>query len=68
MARNVNAIIEMLSAAQRKKVEARSAQLIAEEVTLREIRKARKLTQQKIAKSSTPDRKASQKSKSAATS
>ena len=51
MARNVNDIIERLSAAQRKKVEARAAQLIAEELTLREIRKARKLTQQKIAKS-----------------
>ena len=51
MARNVNDIIERLSAAQRKKVEARAAQLTAEEMTLREIRKARKLTQQKIAKS-----------------
>src|ERR1035438_7534224 len=51
MARNVNDIIERLSAAQRKKVETRAAQLIAEEMTLREIRKARKLTQQKIAKS-----------------
>ena len=51
MARNVNDIIERLSAAQRKKVEARAAQLIAEEMTLREVRKARKLTQQKIAKS-----------------
>jgi len=51
MARNVNDIIEKLSAAKRKKVEIRAAQLIAEEMTLREIRKARKLTQQKIAKS-----------------
>ncbi len=51
MARNVNDIIEKLSAAQRKKVETRAARLIAEEMTLREIRKARKLTQQKIAKS-----------------
>src|ERR1035438_9353642 len=51
MARNVNDIIERLSAAQRKKVEVRAAQLIAEEMTLREVRKARKLTQQKIAKS-----------------
>ena len=51
MARNVNDIIERLSAAQRKKVEARAAELIAEEMTLREIRKARKLTQQKIARS-----------------
>ncbi len=51
MARNVNDIIKRLSAAQRKRVEARAAQLLAEEMTLREIRKARKLTQQKIAKS-----------------
>src|ERR1019366_5429728 len=51
MARNVNDIIEKLSAAQRKKVEIRAAQLIVEEMTLREVRKARKLTQQKIAKS-----------------
>jgi DNA-binding XRE family transcriptional regulator len=51
MARNVNDIIKKLSAAQRKRVEARAAQLIAEEMTLREVRKARKLTQQKIARS-----------------
>ncbi len=35
----------------RKQVEARAAQLIAEEMTLRELRRARKITQQKIAKS-----------------
>ena len=34
-----------------KKVEARVSQLIAEEMTLQQIRRARKLTQQKIAKS-----------------
>ena len=51
MATNVNDIIKRLGPAQRKKVEARAAQLIAEELTLREIRKARKLTQKKIAKS-----------------
>jgi len=51
VARNVNDIIKGLSAAQRRKVEARAAQLIAEEMTLREIRKACKLTQQRIAKS-----------------
>src|ERR1700740_258108 len=39
-----------LSPAQRKKVEARAAELIAEEMTLRELRKARKLTQVRIAK------------------
>lgn len=39
-----------LSPAQRKKVEARAAELIAEEMTLRELRQARKLTQVKVAK------------------
>ena len=51
MATNVNDIIKRLGPAQRKKVEARAAQLIAEELTLWEIRKARKLTQKKLAKS-----------------
>ena len=39
-----------LSPAQRKKVEARAAELIAEEMTLRQLRHARKLTQVKMAK------------------
>jgi transcriptional regulator with XRE-family HTH domain len=39
-----------LGAAQRKKVEARAAELMAEEMTLRELRKARKLTQVRVAK------------------
>jgi transcriptional regulator with XRE-family HTH domain len=39
-----------LSPAQRKEVEARAAELIAKEMTLRELRHARKLTQIKIAK------------------
>ena len=39
-----------LSPARRKKVEARAAQLIAEEMTLQELRRARKLTQVRIAK------------------
>jgi DNA-binding XRE family transcriptional regulator len=39
-----------LSPAQRKKVEARAAELIAEEMTLRELRHARQLTQVKMAK------------------
>ena len=50
MATNVDDIIKNLSPAQRKKVEARAAQLIAEEMTLRELRHARKLTQVKMAK------------------
>ena len=51
MSRNVNDVINKLTPAQRKKVAARAAQLIAEEMTLRQLRRARKLTQQKIAKS-----------------
>jgi predicted XRE-type DNA-binding protein len=50
MPRNVNDIINKLSPAERKKVEARGAQLIAEEMTIQELRRARKLTQQRIAK------------------
>jgi DNA-binding XRE family transcriptional regulator len=50
MAVNVNEKIRKLSPAQRKKVEARAHQLIAEEMTLRELRKARKLTQVRMAK------------------
>jgi transcriptional regulator with XRE-family HTH domain len=42
--------MKRLSPAQRKKVEARAAELIAEEMTLRELRQARKLTQVKMAK------------------
>ena len=42
--------MKQLSPAQRKKVEARAAELIAEEMTLRELRHARKLTQVMIAK------------------
>jgi DNA-binding XRE family transcriptional regulator len=50
MPTNVDDIIKKLSPAQRKKVEARAAQLVAEEMTLRELRHARKLTQVRIAK------------------
>jgi DNA-binding XRE family transcriptional regulator len=50
MPTNVNDIIKKLSPAQRKKVEARAAQLIAEQMTLRELRHARKLTQVRVAK------------------
>lgn len=39
-----------LSRARRKKVEARAAALIAEEMTLQELRQARKLTQVRLAK------------------
>jgi transcriptional regulator with XRE-family HTH domain len=50
MAVNVNDKIKRLSPAQRRKVESRAKELIAEEMTLRELRKARKLTQVRMAK------------------
>ena len=50
MPTNVNDIIKKLGPVRRKKVEARAAELIAEEMTLRELRRARKLTQVKVAK------------------
>jgi len=51
MSVNVDDKIKKLSPAQRKKVEARAAELIAEEMTLQELRKARKRTQVSMAKS-----------------
>src|SRR5258708_3306786 len=50
MSTNVNDKIKKLSHVQRKKVEARAAELVAEEMTLRELRHARKLTQVRMAK------------------
>ncbi|MDL1888974.1 helix-turn-helix transcriptional regulator [Nitrospirales bacterium NOB] len=50
MATNVEDKIKKLRPLQRKKVETRAAELIAEEMTLRELRHARKLTQVRIAK------------------
>src|SRR5882672_5737694 len=50
MTTNVNVKIRKLSAAYRKKVEARAGELIGEEMTLRELRHARKLTQVRMAK------------------
>jgi transcriptional regulator with XRE-family HTH domain len=50
MPTSVDDIINKLSPAQRKKVETRAAQLIAEEMTLRELRHARRLTQFRVAK------------------
>jgi DNA-binding XRE family transcriptional regulator len=47
---NVNEKIKKLSPAARKRVELRAAELIAEEMTLRELRRARKLTQARMAK------------------
>jgi hypothetical protein len=45
MSKNVNDIVRALTPAQREKVEARAAELIAEEMTLRKLRRTRKLTQ-----------------------
>ncbi|HEX5430618.1 MAG TPA: XRE family transcriptional regulator [Bryobacteraceae bacterium] len=50
MPRNGNDIIGKLSSAQGKKVEARAAELAVEEMTLQELRRARKLTQVSVAK------------------
>ena len=50
MATNVDDNIKRLRPLQRKKVETRAAELIAEEMTLRELRHARKLTQVRMAK------------------
>jgi len=49
MSTNVKDKIKKLRPGQRKKVEARAAELIAEEMTLRELRHARKLTQVRMA-------------------
>lgn len=51
MARNVNDIIKSLPAARRRKIENRAATMIAEEMTLQELRRARALTQVRMAKS-----------------
>ena len=50
MATNVDDKIKKSRPLQRKKVETRAAELIAEEMTLRELRHARKLTQVRMAK------------------
>jgi DNA-binding XRE family transcriptional regulator len=51
MAKNVKEIMKGLPVSRRKKIKARAALLIAEEMTLQEMRKARELTQEKLAKS-----------------
>lgn len=50
MARNVNNIIKSLPASRRRKIEKRAAALIAEEMTLQELRRARAMTQVRLAK------------------
>ena len=47
---NIEEKIKKLSPERRKKVEARAKELIAEEMTLRELRKAHNLTQERLAK------------------
>ena len=47
---NLEQIRKKLSPVRRKKIEARAAELIAEEMTLQELRRARKLTQVRMAK------------------
>jgi len=47
---NLERIRKGLSSARRRKVEARAVHLIAEEMTLQELRRARKLTQVRMAK------------------
>ena len=51
MPRNLRGLFDKLPPERRKRIEERTAQLIAEEMTLRQLRKARKVTQQKLAKS-----------------
>lgn len=48
--KTINQKIKSLSAKRRKKIETRTAALIAEEMTLQELRRARKLTQIRLAK------------------
>src|SRR5580658_2894863 len=50
MARNVNDIINNLPASRRRKIEKRASALIAEEMTLQELRRARAMTQVRMAK------------------
>ncbi len=47
--RTLNDVIGKLPAARQQKIEARAQELIAEELTLQDIRKARKLTQEQMA-------------------
>ena len=51
MVRNVNEIIKTLPASRRRKIDQRASALIAEEMTLQELRRARAMTQVRMAKS-----------------
>lgn len=50
MAKNIREIIKALPVSRRKKIAARARALMAEEMTLQELRVARKLTQERLAK------------------
>lgn len=50
MSINIRQKISKLNGADRKKVEERAADIIAEEMSLRDLRKARKLTQARVAR------------------
>jgi predicted transcriptional regulator len=50
MARNVNDIIDSLPTGRRRKIEKQATTLIAEEMTLRQLRRARAMTQVRLAK------------------
>ena len=50
MAKNMNEIIRHLSPARRKRVEKRAAQLLAEEMTRQELRRALERTQMEVAR------------------
>ena len=50
MARDVEDLIAELPPERRRRIEERAAELIAEEMTLRELRKARELTQASVAR------------------
>ncbi|MEC4812427.1 MAG: XRE family transcriptional regulator [Scytonema sp. PMC 1069.18] len=49
MAKNLNEIMQKLPRDRVQKIETRSAELIAEHMTLRDVRKARELTQERMA-------------------
>lgn len=50
MARNVNEMIDALPAARRRRIEKRSRALLGEEMSLQELRRAREMTQARMAK------------------
>ncbi len=49
MAKKLDEIVKTIPRARQKKIEARAQELIAEHMTLRDVRKARELTQERLA-------------------